>query len=143
MPEMIVLDRSASLELLATVDVGRVAWVDASGRVIVQPVNFVVDDESVVFRTDEGDKLDAIREGRPMSFEADDLEPALRSGWSVLVSGVPEVVTGDDEQLNSLGVSPWDASPKRFFVRINAEQVSGRRLPLRAGGVTFGESDYK
>jgi nitroimidazol reductase NimA-like FMN-containing flavoprotein (pyridoxamine 5'-phosphate oxidase superfamily) len=136
MSEIVVLDRSTCLELLATVEMGRVAWADGSGRVIVEPVNFTVDGESVVFRTAEGSKVEAVRQGRPLSFEADDVEPALRVGWSVLVTGAAEIVdVARDERLRSLAVRPWDESaPKPYFIRIHADEATGRRIPVHPGG---------
>jgi uncharacterized protein len=92
-----VLDRATCVELLRKVAIGRVAWATVSGDAVVVPVNFVVVDNSVVFRTAEGHKLDAVLEGRRICFEADDVEPALQAGWSVLVQGHPEVVSDPDE----------------------------------------------
>ena len=134
-----VLDRAACLELMRTVGLGRVAWAADDGRVVVEPVNFVLDDEGVLFRTAEGDKLDAVRRGHAFSFETDEVEPALRVGWSVLVSGRAEVVSDADQRSSDPRLpSPWDRSaPKPYLVRIRAEQVSGRRLPLPSGGVSF------
>ena len=77
-----VLDRSTCVELLQTVVIGRVAWVTASGDAIVVPVNFIVVDDGVVFRTAEGDKLDAAEAGRRLCFEADDVEPSRSGGVS-------------------------------------------------------------
>jgi uncharacterized protein len=57
------LDRDACLELMRTTGLGRVAWTAEDGRVVVEPVNFALDDDGVVFRTGEGDKLDAVRRG--------------------------------------------------------------------------------
>ena len=133
-----VLDRSTCVELLQTVVIGRVAWVAASGDAIVVPVNFIVVDDGVVFRTAEGDKLDAAEAGRRLCFEADDVEAALQVGWSVMLTGRAEVITDPDEvrQLELLPLAPWDPAPKPFFVRIRADELTGRRLPLRAGGVT-------
>mgnify|MGYP003556552481 CR=1 FL=1 len=49
------------------------------------------------------------------------------------------------EGLELLPLAPWDPEPKPFFVRIRADELTGRRLPLRAGGVTVerqrGETD--
>jgi uncharacterized protein len=138
-----VLDRATCVELLRKVAIGRVAWATVSGDAVVVPVNFVVVDNSVVFRTAEGHKLDAVLEGRRICFEADDVEPALQAGWSVLVQGHPEVVSDPDElrRLELLPLSPWDPAPKPFFVRIRADEVTGRRLALRAGGVTVEHQD--
>lgn len=74
------LDRATCLELLRSVDVGRVAWARHDGRVLILPVNFVVDDEAVIIKTAAGSKVTAVEEGRPLSFEADDLEPGTASG---------------------------------------------------------------
>jgi hypothetical protein len=37
----------------------------------VGTVNFVLDGETIVFSTGEGDKLDAVRQGRVLTFEVD------------------------------------------------------------------------
>jgi nitroimidazol reductase NimA-like FMN-containing flavoprotein (pyridoxamine 5'-phosphate oxidase superfamily) len=129
-----VLDRDTSLELLHSVYVGRVAWATDSGEAIVLPVNFVVDGDDVLFRTAAGAKLDAVRSGRIISFEADDLEPALHVGWSVLVTGPAEVEPAEQDRFSAAPL-PWDREPKPFLVRLRGLRISGRRLPLHAGGV--------
>jgi nitroimidazol reductase NimA-like FMN-containing flavoprotein (pyridoxamine 5'-phosphate oxidase superfamily) len=137
-----VLDRSACIELLQSVAIGRVAWATESGDAVVVPVNFVAVEDGVVFRTAEGTKLAAAQKGRRLSFEADDVEPALHIGWSVLITGTAEVVTDSDEvrRLQLLPLAPWDPEPKPYFVRIRASEMTGRRLPLKAGGVTVEHS---
>jgi len=136
-----VLDRSTCVELLQTVVIGRVAWATEAGDAVVVPVNFIVEDDSIVFRTAEGDKLAAVQEGRRLCFEADDVEPALHAGWSVMITGAAEVITDPDQvrRLGLLPLAPWDPAPKPFLVRIRATEMSGRRLPLRSGGVLFEE----
>jgi len=141
---METLDRQTCFELLRTVVIGRVAWVAEDRHAVVLPVNFVVDDDGVVFRTSEGGKLDAVREGHRLSFEADDVEPALHVGWSVLITGVAEIVSEAEQvrRLEDLDVAPWEPSPKPFFVRVRASEVTGRRLPLHPGGVTIEQQDW-
>lgn len=137
-----ILDRATCLELMRGTGLGRVAWSAENGRVVVEPVNFVLDDDGVVFRTAEGERLDAVRRGSPFSFETGEVEPALRVGWSVLVSGRAEIVS-EAEQQDRSGQQlplPWDQSePRPYLVRVRTEQVSGRRLPLHPGGVSFVE----
>ncbi|GAB3975514.1 pyridoxamine 5'-phosphate oxidase family protein [Actinoallomurus acanthiterrae] len=132
------LDRDTCLRLLRSVVIGRVAWADADGRVVVLPVNFLTDGEAVVFRTAEGGKLSAVREGRYLSFEADDVEPGLRTGWSVLVSGTAQLVTDRAviDRLEHSPLAPWAPLPRSCFVRLPPDQITGRRLPLHPGGVT-------
>jgi nitroimidazol reductase NimA-like FMN-containing flavoprotein (pyridoxamine 5'-phosphate oxidase superfamily) len=76
------LDRETCLALLATVSIGRVGWATADGRAMILPVNFVVDrgsdGDTIVFSTSEGEKLDAVREGRTLTFEVDDVERHCR-----------------------------------------------------------------
>jgi nitroimidazol reductase NimA-like FMN-containing flavoprotein (pyridoxamine 5'-phosphate oxidase superfamily) len=137
------LDRVTCLELLRSVEIGRVAWASYEGRVFVMPVNFVLDAEAVIIRTAAGSKVTAVEEGRPISFEADDVEPSLHVGWSVLVFGVAGVVEEPDEirRLRELPLTPWERTPKPTFLRLPIQEVTGRRLPLRRGGVTYTRLD--
>jgi uncharacterized protein len=132
-----MLDRDACLSLLRSVDVGRVAWATDDGEVTVVPVNFALAGEDIVFGTAAGGKLDAVRSGRTISFEADDLEPALHSGWSVLVVGHAEVPAETDPVATEQRPMPWDRRPKPYLIRLHLERVSGYQLPLRAGGVSI------
>ncbi|MFA1542687.1 pyridoxamine 5'-phosphate oxidase family protein [Actinomadura monticuli] len=141
--ELQELDLATCLALVRQVAVGRIAWAGEDGTVTVLPVNFVLDGEAPVFSTAPGAKLDAIRGGRPLTFEADDLEPALRTAWSVLITGHAEIVTdpGEIERLRQLPLTPWIRSPKDVLIRLAPRHISGRRIPLHAGGVTTEEID--
>lgn len=134
-----VLDRAACLALLRTVDIGRVAWCSPSGHPVVLPVNFTVDGEDVVFQTAPGGKLDAVRHGRLLSFQADDVERAFKSGWSVLVTGKAQVVTDPDEvqRLERLAVAPWAPRPGAVFIQLVPGEITGRRIPERTGDITY------
>ena len=132
-----MLDRDACLALLRSVDVGRIAWATDDGEVTVVPVNFAVAGDDIVFSTAAGGKLDAVRSARTISFEADDLEPALRSGWSVLVVGHAELIAETDPGAAGHRPAPWDRRPKPYLIRLHLERVSGYRLPLHGGGVSI------
>jgi uncharacterized protein len=133
------LDRETCLALLTTVSIGRVGWATQEGRAMILPVNFVVDGDTIVFSTSEGDKLDAVREGRALTFEVDDVELALQAGWSVLVVGYPEVITDPAQvhRIERLHLAAWVSLPDRVFARIPAAEISGRRLPLHPGKITI------
>lgn len=127
------LDEKDCFALLATVDVGRV--VATSGALpLVVPVNFALDGHAVVFRTTSDGTLAAATRGTVVAFEADQLDPVDRSGWSVVVTGVAEPVTGVSELLRveQLGIAPWADGPRNHFVRISAGLVTGRLLPALA-----------
>jgi nitroimidazol reductase NimA-like FMN-containing flavoprotein (pyridoxamine 5'-phosphate oxidase superfamily) len=126
-----VLDRRECLELLASVDVGRLAWARTDGRVQVRPVNFVLDRGDVMIRCRAGSMLDAVRGGRAVAFEADELEPALRAGWSVLIVGTArEVSPATNGERWAAPAEPWAGGPRPHVVRVHGEEITGRRLRL-------------
>ena len=112
------LDRDSCLALLATASIGRVGWVTPDGHAMILPVNFVPDGETIVFSTGEGDKLDAVRERRLLTFEVDAVEPAFQAGWSVLVFGAAEMITSPAQihRIEQLHLAPW-GPPARSGVR--------------------------
>jgi hypothetical protein len=106
---------------------------------MIVPVNFVLDGETIVFSTGEGTKLDAICEGRVLTFEVDALEPALQAGWSVVIIGAAEVITSPAEihRIEGLHLAPWAPLRDRVFIGLPADEITGRRLPLHPGKITF------
>jgi uncharacterized protein len=80
------LAKGECFELLAREQLGRVAVVDDCGPVVF-PVNFVLDRHMVVFRADEGTKLDAAARGGRVAFEIDGTDTTAYTGWSVVVRG--------------------------------------------------------
>jgi hypothetical protein len=134
-----VLHRDTCLELLATANIGRVGWVTPTGHAMIVPVNYVLDGQAVVFSTGEGDKLDAVRDDRALAFEVDALEPALHVGWSVVVIGAAEVITSLAEihHIERLPLAPWAPVLDRVFIRLSTTEITGRRLPLHPGTITF------
>jgi nitroimidazol reductase NimA-like FMN-containing flavoprotein (pyridoxamine 5'-phosphate oxidase superfamily) len=120
--------------LLKSVPVGRVGFV-ARGEVVMLPVNFAVDGQDVVFATGAGSKLSSVEVGHYVGFEADNYDPATRTGWSVVVNGFAEIVDSDEEatRLDGIGMTPWGtgSAQERVWVRIRPTTVSGRRIPAR------------
>ena len=76
------ISREECLALIGTVPIGRVAVGVAGQAPLVMPVNFALDADLVVFRTDEGDKLQGLRRW-PVTFQVDSFDPYHRTGWSV------------------------------------------------------------
>jgi hypothetical protein len=125
-----ILPLDECLRLLESVPVGRIGF-QADGEVVVLPVNYVVDEQSVAFRTAAGSKLSAAEGQAQVVFEADNYDAGRRAGWSVVVSGRAEMVyeDADIEALNRRGLDSWaDAADLPFWIRIRPESVSGRLI---------------
>jgi hypothetical protein len=123
------LTKGECFELLAREQLGRVAVVDDRGPIVL-PVNFVLDRHMVVFRTDEGTKLDAAIRGSRVAFEIDGTDAAAHTGWSVVVRGEAVEVTDPAElaRLRRLPLSPWAPGAKSRYVRILPAVLTGRRI---------------
>ena len=124
-----ILDEDTCWQLLSTNYVGRLA-VSVANQPEVFPVNYVVDDHSLVFVTAEGTKLAAAVLGAGVAFEIDNVDPMFQSGWSVLVRGKAREVEALDELMHvqELPLAQWSSHDKRRWVRIAAMTVTGRRI---------------
>jgi nitroimidazol reductase NimA-like FMN-containing flavoprotein (pyridoxamine 5'-phosphate oxidase superfamily) len=124
------LSREECLGLLARTPVGRIGGM-AHDRPFVLPVNFVLDGQTVVFRTEPGTKLDGASFGR-VAFEIDGIDEDAKLGWSVVVQGVgteiTEMIDDYSGRLRELKVVPWVPGDKAHLVAIHAESITGRRL---------------
>jgi uncharacterized protein len=123
------LSRSECFGLLARERLGRVAVLDDEGLAIF-PVNYIIDLHMVVFRTDEGTKLDAACRGARVAFEIDGIDGPTRTGWSVLVRGEAWEVTDPEQlrRLRRLPLAPWAPGARAHFVRILPAVVTGRQI---------------
>jgi nitroimidazol reductase NimA-like FMN-containing flavoprotein (pyridoxamine 5'-phosphate oxidase superfamily) len=125
------MDHAECLRRLGTVHIGRVG-ITVDALPIILPVNFVLVDERVLFRTSAGTKLDAATSESVVAFEADAYSPDGAAGWSVLVVGRSRHVDSDErvaalaEELLSKRWSP--ARRADHLVEIEASYVTGRRF---------------
>jgi uncharacterized protein len=128
-PAIRFLDRERCLELLGDAVVGRVA-VLVNGVPQVVPVNYVVVDGDVVFRSGAGTKLAAAMAEQPVSFEVDRVDEERLTGWSVLLSGRASVVSEPEvlRRVDEAALVTWAPGPKDDVVRISAETISGREI---------------
>jgi len=124
------LDRDECLRLLAADEVGRLAVV-SGGSPAIFPVNYRLDGEAVVFRTDAGTKLDDGPRA-PACFEIDAFDRDHRRGWSVVVAGRLEEATrytaATLDRVRRLPVDPWAGGEKAHWVRLVPTRITGRRV---------------
>jgi nitroimidazol reductase NimA-like FMN-containing flavoprotein (pyridoxamine 5'-phosphate oxidase superfamily) len=125
------LTKQECFELLAGQHLGRVVLVDDLGPLAL-PITFVMDRHTVLFRTDEGTKLEAASRGGQVAFEVDGVNEATRMGWSVLVRGEAVEVTDPAElaRVRKLALYPWAPGAKGRYVRILPAVLTGRRIAL-------------
>ena len=105
------------------------------GFTLVLPMHFALDGDTVVMQTNEGAKylsapMTAVR------FEVDQVDFEQRVGWSVLVCGYAEDISGSiderSEHLRRLAANSWAPPPADRCLKIVPQQISGRRLRARA-----------
>jgi nitroimidazol reductase NimA-like FMN-containing flavoprotein (pyridoxamine 5'-phosphate oxidase superfamily) len=125
-----VLGREECLGLLASDVIGRLGVV-AGNTALVLPVNYALDGETVVFRTDPGTKLDQGPRARS-SFEVDRFDREQRTGWSVVATGRLEEVTPYDaatfDRVRRLVVDPWVGGEQAHWMRLLPDRLTGRRI---------------
>ncbi len=124
------LDPAQCWAHLAEGRVGRLA-VSVANRPDIFPVNYVVDDGTLVVQTAPGFKLAASVLGAGVAFEIDEVDAASRSGWSVVVHGTAREIESVEGLLaaEDLAIRPWAGGQKRHFIRIQPDEVTGRRIP--------------
>ncbi|WP_406840183.1 pyridoxamine 5'-phosphate oxidase family protein [Streptomyces sp. AHU1] len=130
------LGRQECLDRLGGAPIGRVVHTRNALPAVV-PVNFGLDgDSAVVLRTSADSELARSIDGVVVAFEADAVDAAAHSGWSVVVTGHALVVSdpAEHDHLIRTGPRSWVASPRDVFIRIASELVTGREL---VGGRTL------
>ena len=113
--------------LLRTVDLGRLALI-SDGVPHIYPLNYLIGDRVLYFRSAPGDKLAAIGADNVVAFEADGIYSRQR--WSVVIRGTAHRLNYDSE-IESSGVmelQSYLASDKWNYVRIDPDVVTGRRF---------------
>ncbi|PJJ57308.1 nitroimidazol reductase NimA-like FMN-containing flavoprotein (pyridoxamine 5'-phosphate oxidase superfamily) [Mumia flava] len=121
-------------QLLAGQRAGRIAFV-ADGRIQVIPVNHMVREEALYFRTVPfgvlGEALDAGGGSMDASFQIDGIDTDSHTGWSVLASGTARREE-DPDVLRSLfapdRATPWAGGERRLWVAMDLVELTGRRI---------------
>jgi transcriptional regulator with XRE-family HTH domain len=115
---------------IAAGGVGRFLFDDEARGPVAVPVNYKMDSDDVIFRTNSKDLLTEGAQHQQVSFDVDHLDEALAEGWSVLLSGSASIVTdpGELERARALGIQPWAGGGLENYVRLVPAQVTGRRI---------------
>ena len=129
--KLVELSAEECLALLGSVPVGRVVFTQRALPAI-RPVNHLLDQGAIVIRTHLGGGLSSAvgaTRGLVVAYEADEIDPRRRCGWSVVVTGTARMVT-DSRQLARYEelLLPWARMAMDCVIRIEPQLVSGYRL---------------
>ncbi|KRE80419.1 pyridoxamine 5'-phosphate oxidase family protein [Arthrobacter sp. Soil762] len=119
-------------ELLRSSSTGRFGFLE-QGRIVILPVNYLVDQQSIYFRTAETGPIGGAVPSLEASFQIDGSRPDRSEGWSVLVSGPSSRVKDKDLLTRLWGkamAEPWGGGERNLFVRIQGYRVTGRHVHL-------------
>ncbi len=124
-----ILDPGECLKLLQSVPVGRLVFTQG-GLPAVRLVNFTVDDDTIVFAADHGEKLRAAERGDVVAFEVDDIDLDRHLGWTVTAVGHLSVVPVEEagRLRRTTPVRPWAPLHEQTLIRLGTEDLTGRRL---------------
>jgi nitroimidazol reductase NimA-like FMN-containing flavoprotein (pyridoxamine 5'-phosphate oxidase superfamily) len=122
-----VLSDEASWHLLASADLARLA-VTIDDGIDIFPINYVVADRVIFFRTAPGSKLMDLTKHPIVALETDGI--LNRRRWSVVVKGTA-VRLGLDEEIEASGVLSLHSqvpTEKWNYVRITVSSITGRQF---------------
>lgn len=125
------LSDEESLELLATKTFGRLV-VRRKDDMDLFPLNYLVHEGEIYFRTAEGSKLFSLTLNNDVLFEADNVDGDSQEAWSVVVKGTARTLSSNAEieAADQLPLKPWLPTLKYNYVVVSPNEISGRKFPL-------------
>lgn len=123
------LEYAECRRLLVATTVGRLAYTtDDEPRIV--PMNYVLFDEHLVFRTSPDNEVAGSAVGQPVAFEVDEVDEFLQGGWSVVVSGIAEQLPSSSLRAMDVGETPepWASGVRSLYLRIPLTHLTGRRV---------------
>lgn len=125
---LMALSHRECVALLGKEKIGRAVFTDRALPAVV-PVTFAIQDDAVLMCTAADTRLAAAASRGVLAFQADDIDPSTRGGWSVVVVGVAELVDDPAEQARiRLVLEPWVPGRNEVFIRLPLKVVTGRRI---------------
>ena len=119
-------------ERLRAQDTGRIGFVH-HGRVMILPVNYLVHDHAIYFRTSLEGLIGGPAARTQTSFQIDDARADRSEGWSVLANGSSSHVV-DRELLTRLWghmtAEPWAGGDRGHFICIQPAIITGKHVFL-------------
>lgn len=133
-----VLTRHECVSLLADSRVGRAVFNERALPAVV-PIVFALHDDAIVMCTGSDTRLAEAADRGVLAFEVDDINSSTHSGWSVVVTGVAELVhdAAERSRIRRL-LKQWISISHDVVIRLPLTVVTGRRLVAAGPGVVNG-----
>lgn len=126
-----VLERQTCFNLMATRDIGRVAFtIEGDAAPTVLPVNYTLLNDTVIFRSTLAGTIMRYARGYA-AFQVDHFDDERREGWSVLASGRCRWVrdSGELERIPQGRLpQPWVEGPRDQVLKITPARLTGREI---------------
>ena len=108
--------------------VGRVAFTTSALPMVV-PVTYALRGQHLLLATAADSRLARAADHSVLAFEIDEVDLRAHTGWSVVVTGVAEVVA-DQEGRDAAAsvVAPWLPERAELLIRLPCTRVTGRRI---------------
>jgi uncharacterized protein len=123
-----VMTNDECWEFLSTHEFGRLAF-HLAEQVHIAPVNYAVDEGTLLIRSAEGSKLLGVVMNPDIAFEVDEFDGD--QALSVVLRGAARKLDEDEEhRAENVPLRPWISSLKYNVIEIAPTSVSGRRFEL-------------
>lgn len=125
------MSTAEAMKWLGSVQIGRIFFTSRA-MPAVRPVNHVIDAGEIIIRSHEGSAIvtaaNASR-GAVVAYEADQLDPVTRTGWSVVVTGLAHLVEDSQEVRRYRDMlQPWVTGKLDHVICITPGIVTGFAL---------------
>lgn len=130
--QMKPLARQQALDKLATAAFGRVIFTEHAMPALRQ-VNHLLDNKQIIIRSHPGSAITGRAEdpgrGSVVLYQADDIDPRTRTGWTVTVTGLARLI-GDAVQAARYKelLHPWVAGEMDTVISIDTTFIEGFEL---------------
>lgn len=124
---LLELSRDECLRLIAGASFGRIVFT-SNAMPAIRPVNHLMDGGAIIIRTRLGTAHRSAT-GTVVAYEADDIDPVTHTGWSVIVTGLAQLVRKPDEVARyERLLTTWVDGQLNQVIRIEPQLVTGYRL---------------
>jgi hypothetical protein len=127
--EKVILSRRECLARLASTQVGHIG-VSIDALPVIFPVHFTLADESILFRTTLGTKLDSAASSAVVAFQVDEYDAAEQGWWSVLLQGIASPIAEQAAEIGpggSASSSDWSSAGETSrLLRVDSHTMTGR-----------------